>query len=149
MGSGWLAEQFLDGHDHAGGAEAALEAVFVPEGFLHGVELAVGGEAFDGGDAAAIGLDREQGAGFDGAAFEHDGAGAADGSFAADVGAGEAGDVAEVMDEEQARLDFIFARAAVDGEGDFFGHTGGREEGSRKVGVDQTRAGRSISPQRR
>ena len=88
-------EQLLGRHDHAGSAEAALEAMLVPEGFLHGVELAVGGEAFDGHHLAAIRLDGEHGAGLYGLAVERHGAGAADGGFAADVAAGESDDFAQ------------------------------------------------------
>src|SRR5258706_29781 len=43
-----LAGHHVDrGHDHAGGAEAALQAVILAERFLHRVQLAVLGEALD------------------------------------------------------------------------------------------------------
>jgi len=41
------------GHDHAGGTETALQAVFISEGLLYGVQ-GIGGEAFDCRDMAAI-----------------------------------------------------------------------------------------------
>src|SRR5439155_12827709 len=46
-------------HHHAGGAVAALEAVVLVEGLLHRVEVPVGGQALDGGDAGAVGLHGE------------------------------------------------------------------------------------------
>ena len=54
-GRSWRCASFSDGrgHDHAGGAEAALEALRVEERLLHRVQLAVAGEALDGGDLAA------------------------------------------------------------------------------------------------
>src|SRR5689334_14079560 len=39
-------EQLLRGHDHAGRAVSALEAVLIPEGFLDGMQVAVDSEAF-------------------------------------------------------------------------------------------------------
>ena len=84
--------------------------MLVPERLLHGVQIAVGGEAFDGDEFAAIGLDGEHGAGFDGLAVERDGAGAADGGFAADMRSGESGHFAQVMDEQESRLDFVANR---------------------------------------
>ena len=77
-------------------------AVLIPEGFLHGIELSVGGQALDGEDVASVGLDGEHGAALDGLAVDVDGAGAADGGLAADVRAGESGDFAQVVNEQQA-----------------------------------------------
>src|SRR3954453_5483306 len=46
-----VGQKLLRRHDHARRAEAALQAVLVPEGLLDGVELAVrGGQSFDGQD---------------------------------------------------------------------------------------------------
>src|SRR6185436_5696631 len=43
-----LAGREVDGgHDHAGGAEAALQAVVLAERLLHGMQLAVDGEALE------------------------------------------------------------------------------------------------------
>ena len=85
VGIGIALEQLLDCHDHAGRTEAALQAMLVPEGFLDRVQIAVCGESFNGEDVAAVRLDGEHGAGFDRLAVHHDGAGAANGGFAADV----------------------------------------------------------------
>jgi hypothetical protein len=40
------------GHDHAGGAEAALKGLRIEKGLLHRVQLAAEREPFDGGDLA-------------------------------------------------------------------------------------------------
>src|SRR3954470_4310588 len=71
-GGGVVGEKADRRHDHARRAVAALEAVLLPEAFLHRMELAVGGEPFDGGDRAAVGLDREHRAGLDAAAVHMD-----------------------------------------------------------------------------
>ena len=119
VGCGIAFEDLFRNHDHAGRAEAALEGVLVPEGFLHGVQFAVGGgEAFDGEDLRAIGLDGEHAAALDGLAVDFDGAGAAEGGFAAHVRAGEPDDFAEVVDQQEARLHFVSVAVAVDGHGD-------------------------------
>src|SRR5258708_5318426 len=92
----WIAlEQIAGGHDHPRRAVAALQAVFVPEGLLHDVQLAVRGQAFDGRHLRAVGLDGEDGARLDGLAVDEDRAGAALAGVAADIGAGEAGGGAE------------------------------------------------------
>ena len=75
-------------------------------------------------DLAAVGLHGEHGAGFHGLAVERHGAGAADGGLAADVRAGEPGYFAQVMDEQQARLDFVWYALSVDGECDLSFHGG-------------------------
>jgi hypothetical protein len=87
-----------------------------------GCRVAIGGQAFDGDHFSAVRLDGEHGAALDDFAVERDGACAADGRLAADVGAGEAGDLAEVMDEEHAGLDFIGKGFSVDLQGDFSFH---------------------------
>src|SRR3990170_234138 len=73
---------------------------------LNGVDdvLVAGAAAEVAGDGAAdFGL-----------AVEQNRAGAAERGLAADVGAGQAEEVAEVMHEQQARLDFRRVRATVD-----------------------------------
>src|SRR4029078_10858655 len=50
-------------HDHPRRAEAALEAVLVPERLLEGVERGAVGHALDRLDLGAVGLDREHRAG--------------------------------------------------------------------------------------
>src|ERR1700744_2719730 len=84
-----LAMDHIDrGHDHAGGAEAALQSVMLAERFLHRVQRrAVGGKTLDGLDLMAIGHDRKRGAGFHRLAVEMHHAGAALRGVAADMGA--------------------------------------------------------------
>src|SRR6185503_11274570 len=56
---GVLLEAGGAGDDEAGRAEAAHQAVALHELLLHGVELAVGGEALDRADLLALRLDGE------------------------------------------------------------------------------------------
>src|SRR5215813_7977665 len=64
-------------HDHAWGAEAALQPVVLAERFLHRVEGAVLGEPLDGHHLRAVAGEGEYGAGLHGAAVEMDHAGTA------------------------------------------------------------------------
>src|SRR5262249_40862998 len=75
---GLAREQLTAGHDHARGAEPALEAVLRPERVLEGVQLAVLSQSLDRRHLGAVGLDRQHGAGLDGLAVDEDSAGAAD-----------------------------------------------------------------------
>ncbi len=117
-------DDLLGGHDHSGRAETALQAVLVPEGFLHGIELAAGGESFDGQDLGAVGLNGEHGAAFDGFAVHVHGASAAQRRFATDVRARQTGHFAQVVNQQQARLDGVGALGSVDGESDGSSHDG-------------------------
>src|SRR5947209_856783 len=99
-------EELRGGHDHAGRAVAALQAMSLPEPLLNRVQLAVLRESFDGRDARAVGLDGEHRAGLDGLAVNRDGASAAQRSLAADVRARQSEHVAQVVHEQQSRLDF-------------------------------------------
>src|SRR5690606_40709716 len=75
-------------HDHTGGAVATLQAVFFPEGFLHGMELSVGRQSFDGRDFAPVCLHRQTGTGFDRATIQMYGTSPTLAGITADVGAG-------------------------------------------------------------
>ena len=105
-------------HDHARGAEAALEAVLFPEAFLQGVQLAVLGQAFNRRDLRAIGLDGEDGARLGAAAVDEHRAGTALAGVAADVGAGQEQLLAEEVDEEQPGFHVRFSYLAIDGHRD-------------------------------
>ena len=70
-------------HHHAGGAVAALEGLRVVEGLLHGMQLAVLGEALDGGDLAALAAEGGHQAGVERLAVEPHRAGAAVAGIAA------------------------------------------------------------------
>src|SRR5947209_956467 len=117
-GIGMIGQELSGGHDHARRAESALQPVLIPEGLLDGVELAGGGHAFDGQQFAAVGLHGEHGARFDGPAVEHDGTGAADRRFAADVRSREAGVFPQIVDQKEPRLDFIRIVFAINSERD-------------------------------
>src|SRR5690606_40198242 len=85
----------VSGHQNAGRAEPALRGAAVGEGGLERVRLPRPGEAFDGGDLAAHGLEDGREAGEDGLAVDEDGAGAAVALVASLLGAGQAEDVPE------------------------------------------------------
>src|SRR2546423_737083 len=102
------------GHDHARRAEAALEAVFLHEAHLHGVELSVLLHVLDGAHLVAASHRGEHGARLHGLAVHEHGAGAAVAGVAAPVGAGEAQVLAQEVDEQQARLDLLGDLLAVD-----------------------------------
>ena len=92
-------------HDHAGGAIAALEAVVLAEGRLHGVQVGALGEALDGRHDRGLTLDREDRAGLHRLPVQVDHAGAALAGVAADMGAGEAQVLAQELHEQRARVD--------------------------------------------
>ena len=123
-GLGILREQVARGEDHARRAEAALQPVLLPERVLQRMELAVLREALDRRDLRAVGLDREDRAGLHGLAVEEHRARAALAGVAADVGAGQAEGFAEVVDEEEPRLDRMLSLDAVDGDRDGVLHEG-------------------------
>lgn len=140
-GVGTIGQKLLHSHDHSGSTEPALQSMLIPESLLNRIELVAGCQSLDGSDVVSISLHRKHGARFDGASVEHDRAGAADRGFAADVRTSHACDVAEVMDEQQARLDFIRVRLAVDGEGDLFSHTGTKKNLSETGPKSKRRSG--------
>ena len=65
------------GHDHAGGAKAALKGLRVEKGLLHRVQLAVPLQTLDGGDGAACGPKSRQQAAMERHPVQPHGAGAA------------------------------------------------------------------------
>jgi len=119
-----MLQQIGGRHDHARRTKTALQTMLVPERFLNRMEMAVGGQAFDGGDLAAVGLDGEHGAGFHGLAVERHSARAADGGLAADMRPGVPGYFAQIMNEQHARLDFVGMRLSVDPKCDLSFHGG-------------------------
>src|SRR5438445_7657011 len=113
----WIAiDQIVGGHDHAGRAEAALQAVLVPERLLHRMQLPVRGQTLDRDHGRAVGLNGEDRARLDSLAIDEDRARAALAGVAADVGTGEAEVVAEKVNDEEARLDFRLLLRAVGGQ---------------------------------
>ncbi len=86
-GGGVARQQVRGGHDHAGGADAALGRALGEEGGAQPVDQRIGGlDRGDGRPSACAGGDE---AGADLRAIEKDGAGAAIAGIAADLGAGE------------------------------------------------------------
>ena len=71
-----LFEQVMRGENHSGGADAALRPAVLEEALLDGIELWTDGEAFDGADGCAVGLQCRDEAGVDELAVQQDGAGA-------------------------------------------------------------------------
>ena len=114
-----LVEKRLHGHQDAGRAVAALQAVAIAHRLLQRMQMfAVGREPLDGRDRVAVGLRREHQAGAHGSAVEDHRAGAADAVLAADMRAGEQQIVAQEIAEQQPRLDAAPVRRAVHRDGD-------------------------------
>ena len=75
-------------------------------------------QPLDRRDRAAVDLNGEAGARSDGDAVEQHGARAALARVAADLGAGDAAEVANEMDEELPRFHIALVSTAVDGDAD-------------------------------
>src|SRR5216684_5549557 len=111
------------GHDHAGGAEAALQTVMLAERFLHRMQRrAVGGEALDGLDLVPVSHHRERGAGLDSLAVEMHDAGAALRGVTADMGAGQPKIFAQKLHQQGAGVDIGVDGIAVHDQGNL-GHS--------------------------
>src|ERR1700682_5131565 len=102
-----MLQQMSRRHDHSRSAVSALETVLFPKSLLHRMKLAVFGETLDRCDLGAIGLNCENRGCLHGLTIEMDGACAAHRGLASDVGASELRDLAQIMDQQHARLDFI------------------------------------------
>src|SRR5881409_2812713 len=114
---GIVVQQVDSGHNHARRTVAALETVTFPEALLHGMQLAVPGQAFNGRDFRAVRLHSQDSAGLHRAAVEKDGARAAERRFAPDVRAGKLAVVPQEIGEQGAGFDFVFVGDAVDLDG--------------------------------
>ena len=112
---GVLAEERYRGHQHAGCAEAALQRVALPERFLDRMQRTVACQPFHGADLGAIGTGGQHLARFHGQAVHQDRARAAVAGVAADVGAREAGLVADEVHQEEPRLHVERIVRSVDG----------------------------------
>src|ERR1700737_1635946 len=119
---GMVLQQVMRAHDHTRRAEAALQAVLLPESLLDGMQRVALGQALHRGYLAAIGLEREHGTGFHSAPIEQDGTGPAQRSLAAHVSAGESGYFAQKMDQKQPRLHFRVPVGSVHIYGDTLPH---------------------------
>ena len=119
-----LAMDHIDrGHDHAGGAEAALQAVMLAEGFLHRMQRrAIGGQPLDGPDLVAVGHHRKRGAGLHRLAVEMHDASAALRGVAADMGTGQPQVFAQKLHQEGTGVDIGVDGIAVHDQGNL-GHS--------------------------
>jgi hypothetical protein len=110
-----LREQTDDRHHEARGAEAALQAVAFVKRLLHGMKWSVvSGQALDRRHFVAFRLDGEHQAGAHRRTVEQNGAAPAHAVLAADVRAGQAEVVAQVVGQEAARIRRRWMRGAVD-----------------------------------
>src|SRR5262249_12401992 len=100
-------EELRGGHDHARCAEAALEAVLLPEAFLDRMELPILRHPFDRLHLGALTLDGQQRARLHRLAIHVHRAGATLARVAPHVRAGEPGQLADVVNEQQPGLDIV------------------------------------------
>ena len=126
-------EQRPGRHHHAGGAEAALQAVALHEALLHRVEFGALLEAFHGAHVAPTRHRGEHGAGLHRLLIHPHDAGSAVARIAAPVRPGEAELIAQEMHQQQATLDFAGDRFAVDRHGNLHGQ---RPSGGAGAGAD-------------
>src|SRR5213594_1251675 len=92
-------------HDHSGRAVTALEAVFFPEAFLKWMKLPILSHAFDRYDVRAVCLNRKYRARLYGEPIGQDRTCATNTGFATNVGAGQAGHIADEVCQQKTRLD--------------------------------------------
>jgi hypothetical protein len=90
--------------------------MFLPEAFLEWMDLTVLCEPLDGRNARGFGLNREHGTRLDCPVINQDSAGAAEGCFTTDMGTGETGEIADIMDEQHAGLDLVLPLLPVQGQ---------------------------------
>src|SRR2546428_9737445 len=111
-----LLEEGVAGHQHAGCAVAALEAGLCHEPLVKRMQVAVLFQALHRHDFLVAGLDCEHRARLHRSAVHKDGAGAAVGRVAPDMGAGQPQHVPDQVDQQEARLDVSLVLLAVDRE---------------------------------
>src|SRR6266536_618461 len=78
------------------------------------MKTAVGGKTLDGGDVCPIGLHGEHGARLNGLSIDQDSACTTDRSFTAHVRAGQPQQIAQVMHQQQTRLDLVMMIDTID-----------------------------------
>src|SRR5438552_7526988 len=109
-------------HDHARRAVAALQAMTIPESLLQRMQMTVARQAFDGGDVGAVRLHGEHRARLHRLAVDEDGTGAANARLAANVRPGQTARIAQIVHEQDTRLDGVIAWGVVDAEPNRNGH---------------------------
>src|ERR1035441_3777440 len=112
-----VVEEGFGRHDESRRAVAALLPVVVDERFRERVRLAVG-NALDGLDVFALGVDSQNRAAIYGFAVNDDGTGAAGGPVAHPLGAGQFQLIAQRIEQRDARLQVEGLRFAIDLERD-------------------------------
>src|SRR5438093_5945599 len=141
-----LAQQRDRRHDLPRRAVAALQAVVLHEGGLHGMERAVGRQPLDRDDLGARLHRGQRQASLDAPAVAQDGAGAALPQLAALLGAGEVQVVAERVEQRRPRVERQRTLRAVDAEGELdvapwprkLHHADSRAAVTKNVGVPLT-----------
>ena len=108
----------MGGEDHAGSADAALSSTFFEKALLDRVKLFIDGEAFDGGDLRAFGLQDGDEAGVYEISVHQDGAGPALAFATAFFRSGKVQIFAEDVEETLHRWDGEGRWRVVDGEVD-------------------------------
>ena len=76
-------------HDHAGCAKAALQAMILPKGFLHGMQLTILGQTLNRGDIRTLQGNSQSRARFDRLIIDHHYTGAALARITAHMRAGQ------------------------------------------------------------
>ena len=109
-GMGLAGQERRDGHDHPRLAVAALRHLVVDPGLLNGVQTPFGAEPFNGRDRRPLDGDHRHAAGTHRLAVHVDGARAAGGDAAAELGAGETEGVPKSPQERRVRVEVEQAR---------------------------------------
>ena len=116
---GFSVRQGRHGHHHAGSAVAALQPVVLLKSLLHGMHPPVCvGQSLDRRHIGSLGLCRQDRAGLHGFPVQQYGAGPARRGVASDIRTGQAGLIAEIVDEQRTRLDLVGLDRPVDIDGD-------------------------------
>src|SRR5579885_392426 len=113
------ATKLVGRQNHTRGAETALQAVLFPKAFLQWMEFVMAAERLNGCNFAPIGLHGKQSAGFYGFSIQQYRACPAERGLATNVSPRESSHIAQVMDQQQARLNLIFPQMAIDLGSDF------------------------------
>ena len=111
-------EQVSGSHDHAGGAEATLETMLLPETLLERMHLTLGGQAFDGCYFGTMALDGQDRARLDTLAVEVNYARATLAGITADVRSSQIELFAQVVNQQRPRLNIARVRFPIDSDGD-------------------------------
>src|SRR5579884_22793 len=143
-GIGGLVQEGLGHQHHPGGAKPALQSVLFLKALLDRVQLAIPGEPLHGGDLPAVGLYRQEGAGFDGDTVQQHRASAAGRGVAPDVGAREVQDLSQEVHQEEPRFHRGRVGATIhhDGDAPLHGHppqAGWAARACRRARVTKTR----------